>query len=131
MNTVLWIVQILLGFLFIMVGSLKVAVPREKMLASAVQTGRQNMDWVEDLSAGNVRLIGFLELLGGVGLILPALTGILPILTPLAAVGLAIVMIGAVVVHLRRQESNLIVGPLTLMLMAAFIAFGRFVLVPL
>ncbi|MBW4438231.1 MAG: DoxX family protein [Pleurocapsa minor GSE-CHR-MK-17-07R] len=131
MNTVLWIVQLLLGLVFIMVGVLKVAVPREKMLASVTQTGRQNMGWVKDFSASHVRLIGLLELLGGIGLILPALTGILPALTPLAAIGLAVLMLGAIVVHLRRHEPSLVVGPLTLALAAAFIAFGRFVFVPL
>lgn len=128
MNTALWIIQILVGVMFIILGGLKLAVPREKLLASGAQSGRQNMAWVEDFTPNRLRLIGLLELLGGTGLILPSWTGIMPVLTPFAAVGLTIVMIGAIVVHVRRNEATLAFGPATLALLALFISFGRFFL---
>jgi uncharacterized membrane protein YphA (DoxX/SURF4 family) len=131
MNTVLWIAQVLLGFMFIMVGGLKLAIPREKLLASGLETGRKNMAWAEDFTTQQVRLIGFAELLGGVGLLLPSWTGIIPVLTPIAAVCLALLMIGAVVVHLRRKESDLVTGPVMLALAAAFVAVGRLLFFPL
>ena len=74
-----------------------------------------------------VKAIGTLEILGALGLILPAVTGILPVLVPLAALGLAVTMIGAVIVHLRRREP--FIPPLVLLALAAFVAIGRF-LVP-
>jgi len=66
--------------------------------------GKGRMDWVKDLSIGNIRLIGLLEVLAAVGLILPQWTGILPWLTPLAAAGLVLIMMGAMLVHMRRGE---------------------------
>ncbi len=71
------------------------------------------------------------EVLAAIGLILPWLTHILSWLTPLAAVGLVIVMIGAIIFHIRRQEYPNIIFNLILLVMAAFVAYGRFVLVPL
>lgn len=123
MNTALWIVQILLGLVFGMAGITKITQPKEKL--------KNMMAWVEDFQPQIVKLIGTLELLAAIGLILPALTGILPILTPLAAAGLVLVMLGAVVTHLRRGEPQVIVINLVLLALAAFIAYGRFVAVPL
>ena len=77
------------------------------------------------------RFIGVAEILAGVGLILPALTGILPWLTPLAAVALVIVMIGAVLFHIPRKEYPNIVFNLILLALAAFVAYGRIVVAPL
>ena len=89
------------------------------------------MAWVESLSAGNVKLIGIVEVLAGIGLILPQLTGILPWLTPLAAVGLVFTMIGAIILHVRRGDgAQAIVMNVVLLLMASFVAYGRFALVP-
>jgi len=122
-NTVIWIVQILVALGFTLTGLIKLTQPKEKL---ALQIG-----WVEDFSPTNIRLIGLLELLGAAWVILPALTGILPWLTPLAAVGLIVVMLGAAATHLRRQEYAFI--PITAVMgaLAAFVAYGRFVLVPL
>lgn len=123
MNIALWIVQALLAVVFSMAGAMKLAQPKEKMA--------ERMAFVEDLTEGQLRAIGVLEILGAIGLILPALAGILPWLTPLAAVGLVLTMIGAMVVHVRRNEySNLVVN-LVLLALAAFVAYGRFVVVPL
>ncbi|WP_326641060.1 DoxX family protein [Streptosporangium sp. NBC_01755] len=62
----------------------------------------------------------------GIGLILPALTGVLPVLTPLAAAGLVVTMIGAIIVHVRRKEYSALVMNLVLLVLAAFVAWGRF-----
>ncbi len=74
MNIVLWVVQVLLGLAFIAAGSLKVSQPADKL--------KKNMNWVEDVTPTSVKGIGVLEILGGLGLILPAVTHILPWLTP-------------------------------------------------
>ncbi len=122
MNIILWILQILLALAFGMAGFMKLTQPKEKLGAQ--------MPWVNDFSQGNVRIIGLLEVLAALGLILPALTGILPILTPLAAVGLVFVMIGAMITHLRRKENPMMGVNLVLLLLAAFVAYGRFIAVP-
>ena len=96
MNTAIWIVQILAALAFAVSGFSKATQPKEKLLT--------NMKWVEDFSPNTIKGIGILEMLGAIGLIVPALTGILPILTPLAGVGLALVMLGAAYTHIRRGE---------------------------
>src|SRR5690606_4224317 len=89
------------------------------------------MAWVEDFSAGTIKAIGVLELLGALGLILPAVTGVLPWLTPLAAAGLVLTMLGAAATHLRRGENQTAIGNGVLLLLAALSAYGRFVVAPL
>ena len=123
MNTALWIIQAFLAFAFLVVGVMKVAMPREKAAERA--------PYVEDFTGKQIWLIGILEVLGAIGLILPGLTGILPWLTPLAAVGLALTMIGAMITHFRRKEYASITGPVVLFAMAVFVAYGRFFVVPL
>jgi uncharacterized membrane protein YphA (DoxX/SURF4 family) len=123
MNTALWVVQVLLALAFGMSGLMKATQPYD--------TVKARMTYAEDFSPGVIRLIGILEVLAATGLILPALTGILPILTPLAAVGLVLTMIGAMLTHLRRREPGAIVFNLVLLALAAFVAYGRFVVVPL
>ncbi len=98
MDVVVWILQFLLAGLFGMLGSLKVIQPKEKALEMP------NMGWVNDFTQTQLRIIGGLEVLGAIGLILPKLTNILPFLTPLAAVGLMLTMVGAAFTHLRRKE---------------------------
>jgi len=122
MNVALWIVQGLLALMFLMAGVTKVMQPKEKLAG--------NMAWVEDFSGGQVKTIGVLEVLGAIGLILPAATGILPWLTPLAAIGLSLTMIGAIIVHIRRGELSMIIVNIVLLALAAFVAYGRFVLEP-
>ena len=119
MNITLWIIAGLLAVAFAGAGAMKLAQPRTKLAASG-------MPWVEDFSDAQVKGIGALELLGALGLILPAALGIAEILTPLAAAGLVLVMVGAIVVHLRRGESKLIGAPLVLALLALFVAIMRF-----
>ena len=78
-----------------------------------------------------VRLVGLLELLGAVGVILPAVTGVLPWLTPLAAVGLALIMLSAIVFHLSRRERANALGLSLVLAVAVFVAVGRYVIAPL
>ncbi|SDY94620.1 DoxX-like family protein [Micromonospora pattaloongensis] len=118
MNTVLWVLQILLAVAFGLAGLMKSTQPAAKLAPK--------MPYVEDFSAGTTRAIGVLELLAALGLILPAATGIAVILTPLAAAGLVIVMIGAVVVHARRAEWGNVPVNLVLLAAAAVVAWGRF-----
>ncbi len=123
MNIALWAVQILLALMFLMAGFAH---------ASGRDNGRKGMEWMKAIPAGQLRAIGILEMLAAVGLVLPAATGILPWLTPLAATGLVILMIGAAVFHLRRPgENGLAVFNLVLGLLALFVAYGRFVLEPI
>jgi uncharacterized membrane protein YphA (DoxX/SURF4 family) len=117
-NVALWIVQILLTVAFLGAGATKLLQPKEKVAAS--------MAWAESFSPTAIKLIGLVEVLGALGLVLPALTGIAPILTPLAATGLALVMVGAVVTHARRDENQMIGANVVLLLLAAFVAWGRF-----
>ena len=119
MNVVLWIIAGLLALAFLAAGAMKLMQPRQKLAASG-------MAWTEDYSDGAVKGIGALEVLGALGLILPAALGIAEILTPLAAAGLAIVMVGAAVVHARRGESKAIGAPVVLALLALVIAVLRF-----
>jgi len=123
MDTIVWIAQILLALAFGMAGVMKATQPKEKLAA--------NMGWVNDFSQNAVRGIGTVEMLGAIGLILPALTKIFPVLTPVAAVGLVLVMVGAIFTHIRRKEFPLVAVNLVLLAIAAFIAYGRFVAVPL
>src|SRR4051812_10310055 len=95
MTTALWIAQISLGTAFVLAGSFK---------AFRYDRAKATMSWVRAVPAGLVRFIGLSELLGGLGLILPSLTGRAPFLTPLAGVGLAVVMVMAASFHARRRE---------------------------
>jgi uncharacterized membrane protein YphA (DoxX/SURF4 family) len=126
MNIVLWVVQGLLTLLFLMAGLMKVSKSKDELK----KRGGKQMIWVDDVSASRIRLIGILELLAGIGLILPQLTGILPWLTPLAAVGLVLTMIGELIVNVRNDNRLVIIENIVLLLLAAFVAYGRFVLFP-
>ncbi|MFI7233049.1 DoxX family protein [Nonomuraea angiospora] len=119
MNVVLWIIAGLLALAFAGAGLMKLSQPKEKLAASGLA-------WTEDFSAGAVKGIGALEVLAGIGLVLPAALGIVPALTPLAAAGLVIVMIGAAVVHARRKEYQGIAINAVLLVLAAVVAWGRF-----
>jgi uncharacterized membrane protein YphA (DoxX/SURF4 family) len=118
MNVVLWIVQGVLAVMFALAGVMKTFQPKEKL------AGR--LPWVEDFSQPVVRLIGIVELAAALGLILPAATGIAPILTPLAATGLAVVMVLAAITHGRRKEPSGIGFNAVLFILAVFVAWGRF-----
>ena len=117
MNIALWIVQILLALAFGLAGVMKATRPVETMVA--------RMAWAADYSPRTIKLIGVVEVLGALGLILPQLTGIAPILTPIAAIGLAIVMVLAIGVHLRRREFPVILFNVVLLALSVFVAWGR------
>lgn len=123
MNTILWIFQIVLAMMFLMAGAMKMMGSKDKMA--------EKMAWVEDFSQGQIRVIGMLEVLGALGLVLPAITGILPVLVPLAALGLALTMVGAFFTHLRRKEI-IPSGAMNMMLfvMTIFVAYGRWLVAP-
>ena len=119
MNVVLWIVAGLLAVAFLAAGLMKLTQPKKKLADSG-------MGWAEDFSDGAVKGIGALEVLGAAGLILPAALDIVPVLVPIAATGLALLMLGAAVTHARRKESTNIVVNIVLLALAAFVAWGRF-----
>jgi uncharacterized membrane protein YphA (DoxX/SURF4 family) len=119
MNLALWIVAIVLATGFAASGLMKLLVPKEKLVSSG-------QGWAQDVTPTNIRLIGVVEVLGAAGLILPAVTHIAPILVPLAAIGLAFVMVGAAVVHARRKETMNIGVNAVLLALAVFVAWGRF-----
>lgn len=118
LHIALWVVQVMLAFAFGMAGVMKSTQPIDAL--------RTSMAWVAAVPPGMVRFIGMSEFLGAIGILLPALTRIKPRLTPLAAVGLALIMGMAIVFHLTRGEANLTGIPFTLGLLAAFVAWGRF-----
>ena len=120
MNLSLWIVAGLLAVVYLVAGTAKLIVPNEK-LATAPGGG-----WIEDFSAGSVKAIGTLEILAAVGLILPAALDIAPVLVPLAALGLVLIMVGAVITRLRRHEPKAMVADLAYLALAGFVAWGRF-----
>lgn len=121
MDLALWIVSGLLAVVFAVGGTGKIIVAKET-LATYRFAG-----WTNDWSSGAIKTIGALEVLAAVGLILPAVLGIVPVLVPLAATGLVVVMIGAIVVHARRRgESVNIMVNLAYLALAAFVALGRF-----
>lgn len=93
----LWIVNVFAALAFLGTGSLKAFVPKPTLRA-------RGLAWTDDFSPTTIRLLGAAELVGAVGLIVPLATGILPLLTPIASVCLAVVTGGAVVVHIRRHE---------------------------
>ena len=84
------------------------------------------MAWVDDYSTTGVKLIGLAELLGGIGVVIPWLTGIAPVLTPVSAVGLAVIMFLAAVYHFNHKEYPLSAFNTFFLALAVFVACGRF-----
>ena len=122
MDIALWVVAGLLAIVFLGAGIAKLTQTKDALY-------EKKLTWVEDFSGGQVKGIGALELLGALGLILPAFVDGLEWLVPTAAAGLFLVMVGAVITHIRRKES--FVPPMVLGLLAAFVAVGRFWIEPL
>lgn len=118
MNIALWIIQVLLALLFLFAGGVKLILPIEEMTKQMPMPGLF------------LRFIGVCEVLGGLGLILPGLLRIRPALTPLAAAGLVIIMIGAVTITLTGMPISAAVFPLVVGLLSAFVAYGRWRLAP-
>jgi uncharacterized membrane protein YphA (DoxX/SURF4 family) len=119
MNTALWIIQGLLAAMFAFAGTSKLTLPKEKL--------EKQFPWAKDFSLNTVRFIGLSELLAAIGLVVPWLTGIAPILTPIAALGICIIMVLASnIVHLKKGEYKEMAMNIFLFLLAAFVAYGRF-----
>jgi len=122
MNILLWVLQVLLSILFLYQGYLHFSVPPGLP---------PQMAWMYELPTGLHYFSGTAEILIGLGLILPGLTRIQTRLTPLAALGLVLVMIGAAVWQLTRSAYADVVGNIVLMGLAGFVAYGRWKLSPL
>lgn len=121
-NRVLWILQWVFGLYFIAIGILHFIVPE----------GLPDlMSWMYELSETLHVVTGIAEILGGLGLILPGLMGIRPELTVAAALGLAVVMVGAVIFHVPRGEVVSIGTNLINAAVMAYIAYGRWKIAPL
>jgi hypothetical protein len=119
MNVALWIVQALLAALFVFAGAMKFIMPVEEMTKQ-----------MPSMPGWFLRFIGICEVLGGLGLILPGLIRVRPGLTPLAAAGLVVIMVGATVISLMIGPAVVALMPLVVGLLAAFVAWGRWRAVP-
>lgn len=105
-----WIVAGLLAVANLAAGSFKISRSREKLVSSG-------MAWAGDFSAGAITLIGAAEMLGAIGLILPPLLGVAPILAPIAALGLTGLQLGAIATHVRRRETSVLPANIVLLLL--------------
>lgn len=123
MHITLWVVQVLLAAIFLMSGFMKASTPIEKLSAM--------VPWTSDVPLALVRFIGTVEVLGGLGLLLPSLLRIKPTLTVLAAAGLATIMLLAIPFHISRGEASVIGMNGLFMLIALFIAWGRWKKAPI
>lgn len=115
MDIVVWIASGLLAFAMVAAGGEKLVVPRLRLLTK--------MKFAKTWSDGPFKLLGLAEVLGGIGLIVPRVTGILPVLTPVAAVCLVVLMAGAVKTHVDLKESPAV--PAILALLGIFVVLGR------
>ncbi len=123
MNIALWIVQILLALIYIMAGGLK---------TFYTARAKEQLPWAKRHSDNFIRFVGIAELLGAIGLILPMITGILPWLTPVAALGLALIQILAILIeHLPNKEYKALPFNLILLALSLFVAYGRIVIIPI
>jgi putative oxidoreductase len=123
LNIGLWVAQVLLAMMFCAVGYMKAFMPLDQIAKTFV--------WVPAVPAGLVRFIGFAELAGALGLILPSATRIQPKLTPLAALGLATVVLLGAGLHFSRGEGALTPTNFVLAALGIFVAWGRFKKVPI
>ncbi|NYD58617.1 putative membrane protein YphA (DoxX/SURF4 family) [Nocardioides marinisabuli] len=119
MNIVLWIIAVALALVFLAAGAKKLAQPKDQLTTSG-------MEAVENLPAGAIKAIGALEVLAAVGLVVPAVLDVATVLVPLAATGLALLMVGAAITHARRKENQAVVVNGVLLVLAAVVAWGRF-----
>ena len=119
MNIVLWVLQGLAAVAFLGSGFLKLARPTPELA--------KTMTWVNHVRPPMVKFVGAVEVLGAIGLILPWATGTATVLTPIAAVGLAVTMIGALFTHARiKDEAKVYVPSAVLLIISVVIAIGRF-----
>ena len=120
MNIVLWIAQGLLAAMYLMAGIMK---------TFQTEKAKEQLPWAKNRSDGFVRFIGTSELLGAFGLIIPFATGILPWLTPIAAIGLSLIQLLAIFTeHLPKKEYNIFPMNLGLLALSVFVTVGRWIL---
>ncbi|CAJ1579476.1 DoxX family protein [[Mycobacterium] wendilense] len=124
MNTALWIVTVVLAVGFLAGGAALILLPKDRYRALGA-----NQHWVDDFGATQLKVIGAIKATGALGLVLPA--GVVPMLVPLAATGLALFMSGAATTRFRRNEWRYFVGDLVFIGLFGFVAWGRFALEPL
>lgn len=117
LNIALWVVQVLLAVMFLMAGA-------NKLFQSIAELSKM-LPWVTEVPEELVRFIGISELLGGLGLLLPSILRIKPNLTPLAAIGLAVVMVLAAIFHISKGEASVIGINFVIMALTLFVAWGR------
>lgn len=120
MDIVLWVLQGLLAAVMLAAGVMKLATSKDALLENP------RMAWVEDYSATTVRLIGAVEVAAAIGLVLPWALDVVPVLTPLAAVGVVTLMGGAMITHVRRGERQALIPNVVLAVVAIAVAVGRF-----
>lgn len=128
MNIVLWILQVLLAIVYVLHGWFFVS-----LSPAMVERMRQRRPDAKPpgLPPAFRTFVGVSELLAAAGLTLPGLTGVLPWLTPLAAAGLMVVMVGAVVLHLSRRETSMVIATGVLFILVTFVAYMRWQVLPL
>ena len=117
MDIALWIAQGILALVLLLAGITKLTRSKEQLAPQ--------MGWVEDFSEPTIKTIAVLDLLGAVGLVLPQLTGVATFVTPVAAGGVSLLMIGSLVVHLRRGETSDVIRNVVFLAIALFVLIGR------
>jgi hypothetical protein len=117
-NVFLWIVQAILAAIFAMSGLVKAIQPKDKLAGK--------YPWMRAISPAMVRFIGVMELLGAIGLVVPAAAGVASVLTPIAGTGLAVMMVLAAAMHIRRKEPSGVAVTAILFVLVALVAWGRF-----
>ena len=122
MNIALWTVAGIFGAAYVAGGIVKLTMPYEKYAAK--------LGWPGDFTPGNVRFMGVVEILGGIGLVLPGLVDVAPVLVPVAASCMALYMAGAITERIRRGEYKELLGDLLFLAAMIFIAWGRFAIEP-
>ena len=120
MNVVVWIASILLGALFLMAGAMKLTKSKADLVKNPA------MSWASEFSPGILKFIGAAEVGGALGLTLPGALDVATWLVPAAAIGLAALMIGAAITHVRRKETPNVAINLVLLAVATFVAIERF-----
>jgi uncharacterized membrane protein YphA (DoxX/SURF4 family) len=118
MNTAIWIAQVILAAVFLAAGLMKLTRPREAL--------QEKTPWVEGFTDRQVKTIAALEVLGAIGVVLPAAIGVAPILTPIAACGLALTMVAAAATLIRRGERSHVGLNVVMFALAVFVAIERF-----
>lgn len=117
-NIALWLAQIALLIVYLMAGGMKLTQPMEALAASG-------MNFVLALPTPFVRFVGLMEVLGAIGVVAPAATRILPILTPWATAGLSFVQVSAMILHISRGETFMLPVNLVLLALSLFVLWGR------